>query len=81
MEEMKLKLGYREMDYNGRHWRGHEFHYSRVLNPLPSAAFVGNASGERCDTSLWRYKNVVAGYTHLYWGESDPMDLFGFRQP
>lgn len=81
MEEMKLKLGYREMDYNGRRWRGHEFHYSRVLNPLPSAAFVGNASGERCDTSLWRYKNVVAGYTHLYWGESDPMDLFGFRQP
>ena len=32
MEQMKLKLGYREVRVNDQSVRGHEFHYSRVLS-------------------------------------------------
>lgn len=29
-----------------------------------------NATDQKVDTQLYRYKNVIAGYTHLYWGEN-----------
>ena len=35
-----------------------------------------NAAGEAVDTPLFRVGNVVAGYTHLYWGESDILYLW-----
>ena len=37
MENMKLHLGYRIGEYNGVTWRGHEFHYSSLRNPMESA--------------------------------------------
>ena len=36
MENMKLKLGYRQFEYNGLKFRGHEFHYSQIDSPLES---------------------------------------------
>jgi cobyrinic acid a,c-diamide synthase len=27
-------------------------------------------------TPIYRYKNVIAGYTHWYWGEKNIMDLW-----
>jgi cobyrinic acid a,c-diamide synthase len=27
-------------------------------------------------TPVFRYKNVIASYTHLYWGEIDLLKLF-----
>ena len=74
MEGARLQLGYRRLvDASGREWRGHEFHYSRLTDPaaLPSAAKQYDARGEAVPTPLYRYKNVIAGYTHLYWGEAD----------
>ncbi len=41
-----------------------------------SVAQVYNAKGQPVDTPFFRYKNVIASYTHLYWGEIDPMSLF-----
>ena len=76
MEQMRLHLGLRELTIGGRRMRGHEFHYSRIEGDWPSAAQQYSARGEAVDTPLYRYKNVVAGYTHLYWAESDPMQLF-----
>ena len=35
------------------------------------ASLQFDARGEKVDTELFRYKNVIAGYTHWYWGESD----------
>ena len=73
MEGARLQLGYRRLvDASGREWRGHEFHYSRLRNPdaLPSSARQFDARGEAVSTPLYRYKNVIAGYTHLYWGET-----------
>ena len=76
MEGARLHLGYRRIvDVAGRTWKGHEFHYSRLDRPdmLPSVARQFNACGEHVVTALYRYKNVFAGYTHLYWGENDIM--------
>lgn len=72
MENMKLRLGYRTLQYGDQTLWGHEFHYSRLLPgscPLPSVANAFNAKGAPTDTPLYRYKNVLAGYTHLYWGD------------
>lgn len=79
MDNMKLKLGYRNFTYNNVPVRGHEFHYSRIVpqeHPLPSVAELYTAKGMNTDTPLYRYKNVIAGYTHLYWGELNIFDLW-----
>ena len=79
MEGARLHLGYRRLvDAAGREWRGHEFHYSCLTEPdaLPSAVRQYDARGELVGTPLYRYKNVVAGYTHLYWGETNILYLW-----
>ncbi len=78
MENARLHLGYRRMVYRGMELRGHEFHYSGVVNPgaLPSVAQQFSARGAEVSTPLYRYKNVIAGYTHLYWGETDILKLW-----
>ena len=85
----KLTLGYRRFDYNGWRLKGHEFHYTQFAVPetdgkeggacsLPlSIAQVYNAKGGKVTTPFFRYKNLIASYTHLYWGEVDVMALFG----
>ena len=78
MEHMKLRLGYRTIRAGGQIWKGHEFHYSSVSpgQPPASIAVATDARGNTVDTPLYRYKNLIAGYTHLYWGESDLMKLW-----
>lgn len=78
MENARLHLGYRKMSIAGSEWRGHEFHYSEVVSPeaIPSVATQQNAKGIDVPTPLYRYKNVIAGFTHWYWGEKDIMDLW-----
>ena len=70
MREMKLKLGYRTIEYQGVRLKGHEFHYSRIISDLNSVACQFNAKGKAVDTKLLRYKNAIGGYTHLYWAEN-----------
>ena len=80
MENMKLHLGYRSFVFGGQTYKGHEFHYSTVIEEtekLPSIAQQYNAKGEKVNTPLYRYKSTIAGYTHLYWGETD---IFGLMQ-
>lgn len=71
--KMRLHLGYRTAQYRGMQLKGHEFHYSSVIQPdlLPSEVSQYNVKGALVDTPLYRYKNVIAGYTHWYWGEND----------
>ena len=72
MEQMKLRLGYRTLYYNDYVMTGHEFHYSRIepqKEELASVATACTAKGSPVATPLYRYKNVLAGYTHLYWGD------------
>ena len=65
--DRKLSLGYRQFVLDGREYRGHEFHYTQFLGELPqSITQVYNAKGEPVDTPVFKYKNVLASYTHLY---------------
>lgn len=84
-EHRKLSLGYRRFDYNGQTLRGHEFHYTQFAERagerlLPSVARVYNARGQEVATPVFRYKNLLASYTHLYWGETDLDKLFEDEQ-
>lgn len=75
----RLTLGYRQFEYNGQKLRGHEFHYTQFHpdEELPeSITQVYNAKGEPVDTPVFRYKNVIASYTHLYLGETDILKLW-----
>ena len=72
MEQMKLKLGYREVRVKGQRIRGHEFHYSKVLSgneKIPVIGTIYNAKNMVVDTPVYTYKNVLASYIHFYWGE------------
>ena len=65
--DRKLSLGYRRFELDGREYRGHEFHYTQFLGDMPqSVAQVYNAKGEPVSTPVFKYKNVLASYTHLY---------------
>lgn len=85
MEGKRLHIGYRQFEYAGKQVRGHEFHYSKVVEPedgdarriLQSAAQLYSARGAKTSAPLYRYKNLIAGYTHLYWGNVNILDLFG----
>lgn len=72
-ENMHLHLGYRNTPSLPQ-LRGHEFHYSEV-RPIDGGEEVvsefHNAKGAKTGTPLYRHKNLLAGYTHLYWGETN----------
>ncbi len=74
-----LSLGYRQMECGGQRLRGHEFHYTQFAPGSaipPSTLRVTDARGELVETPIFRYKNLWASYTHLYWGETDITQLF-----
>lgn len=73
MQNMKLSLGYRQFEINGMKVKGHEFHYSHIEGNLNSIAQLYNAKGFEVNTKLLRYKNALAGYTHIYWAEMDDL--------
>lgn len=84
MMDARLHLGYREITHqdsaffslNSSLLRGHEFHYSSVIEPeaLPEGIKKEqcqlSAKGKTVDTALYHFKNVIAGYTHWYWAET-----------
>lgn len=65
--DCKLSLGYRSFELDGKVYRGHEFHYTQFVGQAPqSIVQVYNAKGEPVPTPVFRFKNVLASYTHLY---------------
>ena len=82
--DRKLSLGYRRFVLDGKEYRGHEFHYTQFYRGegsevrgerIPSAAQVYDAKGEPVDTPVFRYKNVLASYTHLYTIDHSPLTI------
>lgn len=67
----KLKLGYRRIYLKGLELKGHEFHYSSVINAdnASTTGRVGNARNQKVESQLYTYKNVLASYIHFYLGE------------
>jgi len=72
MQDARLTLGYRTVEWDGLTSNGHEFHYSRLtdygLTAEPARATT--AKGAVVAAPLYRQHNVWASYVHLYWGES-----------
>ncbi|MDC1162361.1 cobyrinate a,c-diamide synthase [Tenacibaculum sp.] len=70
MENKKLRLGYRRVQFENEELWGHEFHYSKVINDTDklSKIKVFTARDKEIDTKIYQYKNVLASYIHLYWG-------------
>lgn len=73
MERMKLHLGYRRIVLNGNELKGHEFHYSQIVNNSmhTSVGEIYSARGKKLDTKIFRKDNTIASYIHFYWGEAD----------
>ena len=70
--DRKLSLGYRQFTLDGKEYRGHEFHYTQFLGDVPpSVCQVFDAKGQPVSTPVFRYKNVLASYTHLYLNETN----------
>lgn len=80
MRNARLHLGYRQMalvdnaDGGDVMLRGHEFHYSEVddsrLEAVEKHCVQRSARDAAVGTAIYRYKNVIAGYTHWYWAET-----------
>ncbi len=76
-QDRKLSLGYRQFRLGDLELRGHEFHYTQFMDALPASITpVYNAKGEPVSTPVFRQGNVMASYTHLYWGEQDILKIF-----
>ncbi|WP_025761430.1 cobyrinate a,c-diamide synthase [Dyadobacter tibetensis] len=77
MERAKLSLGYRKLVMEDMQIRGHEFHYSNLIEDMEEASNamldlqVFTARDREVSTSLYQHKNTYASYLHLYWGEND----------
>lgn len=79
MKDARLTLGYRTVELDGLKLRGHEFHYSKIADDSQAEKMPSrqtNVRGREVTTPVYRYKNVIAGYTHLYWAENDILKLF-----
>lgn len=75
MQGARLHLGYRQMQHGTATLRGHEFHYSTVSASAPTPTLSvccrqQDATGTPVPTPIYRYKNVIAGYTHWYWADT-----------
>lgn len=65
--DRKLSLGYRRFVLDGHEYRGHEFHYTQFLGEAPTSIVqVYDAKGNLVPTPVFKYKNVLASYTHIY---------------
>ncbi|WP_299454406.1 cobyrinate a,c-diamide synthase [uncultured Microscilla sp.] len=71
----KLKMGYRRIYMNGTELKGHEFHYSTIINDenITTIGRIGNARNQKVDSQLYKYKNVLASYIHFYLGETSQL--------
>lgn len=85
MSQARLHLGYRTLRCKDFELRGHEFHYSEIkpFTLSSSISIIGkqlNAKNIETNTQLFRYKNVIAGYTHWYWAECDILKLWSIDE-
>ncbi|MCW2119683.1 cobyrinate a,c-diamide synthase [Flavobacterium sp. 7A] len=82
LENKKLTLGYRSFQMGDVVLKGHEFHYSSLVNDHQQNTIgtFTNARGMAVTTQFYRYKNVSASYMHYYLGSPKAVaDLCGFE--
>ncbi len=69
----KLHLGYRTSKINEHIFKGHEFHYSSLINDneIPINATITNARDGNTTTKIYKKNKVMASYVHHYFGTSE----------
>lgn len=79
IEGEKLTVGYRKIHFGATTFRGHESHYTCLLNYDTSTitnVVITDPFDVPVSTKLLRYKNAMASYTHIYWHEKGLIELF-----
>ncbi|MBT33935.1 MAG: cobyrinic acid a,c-diamide synthase [Thalassobius sp.] len=78
MAQPKLSLGYRKFFIKEQEFRGHEFHYSNIIehSAITTCGDFKNATDLPTGTKLFRKNNVWASYMHFYWGEKNETDNY-----
>lgn len=73
MEQAKMTLGYRKILMDDMHLKGHEFHYSTLVeqHEAPAHATVLTARGTEINTNIFVKNKVMASYIHFYFGEKE----------
>lgn len=68
----KLHLGYRYWRCNNHVFCGHEFHYTSLINAetTKTIGHVWDIHEQKTNTPVFRHKNCIASYLHLYWAEN-----------
>jgi len=77
MKDMKLALGYRNIHLGEAIIKGHEFHYSKIIDGHKTASIgkVINARNMELETKIYRFKNVWASYIHCYLGTEERLKV------
>jgi cobyrinic acid a,c-diamide synthase len=77
-ENKKLHLGYRQINLDDFLLKGHEFHYSHLIQyePISAEVDVKNARDIPVKMPVLRFKNCWASYMHLYLGEDGMLKNF-----
>ena len=84
MIDSHLHTGYRIIETSEISLRGHEFRFLSIdtdngkLASEVKVCSVKNTRGAEAETCIYRYKNVIAGFTHWYWGETDILRLWNY---
>ncbi len=73
METVRAQIGYREMTTTrdtllgpaGTHLRGHEFHWSRIVEVLSEAHAAYQLEGQATAREGYANKNILASYVHV----------------
>jgi cobyrinic acid a,c-diamide synthase len=78
LENMKLTLGYRQLLIDGQCFKGHEFHYSQLIDnhQPPTGHRVINAHQKEVQMPVFHQQKTFASYLHLYLGEDEKMASF-----
>ena len=73
--DKKLHLGYRTSTINDSIFKGHEFHYSSLINDYETTidATITNARAGNTTTKIYKKQNVMASYVHHYLGTSEKL--------
>lgn len=84
MIDSHLHTGYRIIESSEISLRGHEFRFLSIdtdngkLASGVKVCSVNNTRVAEAETCIYRYKNVIAGFTHWYWGETDILRLWDY---
>ena len=76
----KPYYGYRRTECPQLHLKGYEFHYSNIVKDdtpkTNTMELIYNLKGTESIMPFYKYKNVIASYTHWYWGDKNILKLW-----